>query len=262
MHSQLPEESIWGTINDYTEIAPDIYAVTTLDKNRIEKQGILVRKSTAGKILSAKAASIGKVDGEWLCYGEDTKDIPIYEILQYRMAICKKIENTVMKHMQEIRRDGRLVLTDYFGECAPPMETPDGRVKDMFHVRNGIYLVQSHGSLKFAVHEAVADNYMTPMAIGYGVRHGDYLFYETDRKGMATCSVALNELKTVFEEAEALVISENSLYATLYEDFGEYVSLYNMCVPESERIPVKNAQTNLFLKVQTEAVKISGEKDK
>jgi len=262
MHPQLPEKSIWGTVNDCMEIASNTYLITALDEKSIEHEGVLVWKDTAETVLSPEAFSMGQADGEWICYGEDTKDIPMYEVLKYRLAICKRIERNVMKQMEEIRRDGRLRLTDYFGECAPPIETPDGKVKDMFHVRNGIYLVQSCSSLKLAVHEAIADNYMTPMAIEYGVRNGEYLFYETSRIGKATCSVALNELKNIFNEAAALVISENSLYATLYEDFGTYVAQYNMCVPEEDWIPMKNAQANMFLNVQVEMGKESKKEKK
>lgn len=260
MYALLPEKSPWGIIKNSTAIGLDIYAVTAIGENGLEYEGIMARKSAVGKTLSVKAAGMGQEDGEWICYGEDTKDIPMYEILQRRMAELKRDEAAVKGELAEIRQYGRLLLTDYFGECAPPLEMPDGRASEMFYVRNGVYLAQNSASLKLAVHEAVAENYMTPMAAEYGIRKGEYLFYETSGTGGATCSVALNELKNVFWEAAALIVSESSLYATLYQDFGAYVSMYNMHVPESDRIPEENAVANMFLAVQIEDTRPFGER--
>lgn len=260
MYALLPEKSPWGIIKNSTAIGLNIYAVTAIGENGLEYEGIMARKSAVGKTLSVKAASMGQEDGEWLCYGEDTKDIPMYEILQRRMAELKRNEAAVRGQLAEIRQYGRLLLTDYFGECAPPLEMPDSRTSEMLHIRNGIYLAQNSKGLKLAVHEAVAENYMTPMAAEYGIRKGEYLFYETSATGRATCSVALNELKNVFEEAAALIVSESSLYATLYQDFGEYVFMYNRYVPEWERIPEENAVANMFLAVQIEDTRPFGER--
>lgn len=258
MYALLPEESPWGTIKNSTAIGINIYAITAIGENGLEYEGIMVWKNDAGKTLSDNAVRMGQENGEWLCYGEDTKDIPVYEILQRSMAELERNEAAVRRQLEEIRQYGRLLLTDYFGECAPPLETPDGRASEMFHIRNGIYLAQDSKGLKLAVHKAVAENYMTPMATEYGVRKGEYLFYETSGTGGATCSVALNELKNVFGEAAALIVSESSLYATLYQNFGAYVSMYNKQVPEAERIPEENAVANLFLAVQIEGVRPFG----
>ncbi len=210
----------------------------------------MVRKNAVKDTLSEKAATMGREDGDWLCFDEDKKDIPVYEVLQRRMALCRRMEAVVMKQMEEIRRDGKLSLTDYFGECVPPVETPAGRVDDMLHVRNGIYMTQDGESMKFAVHEAVADNFMSPMAAECGSRQGDYLFYDT-----TSSAVMLNELKNVFDEVSALVISEDSLYATLDQKFPAYKQLYNACVPKEEQIPEADAPAELFLAVQLEAAR-------
>lgn len=260
MYTPLPEESPWGTIKNSTAIGLNIYAVTAIGENGFEYEGIMVLKSAVGKILSVKAASMGQDNGEWLCYGEDTKDIPVYEILQRHLAELKRNGAAVSRQLEEIRQHGRLLLTDYFGECAPPLKMPDGVASEMFYIKNGIYLVQNANGLKLAVHEAVAENYMTPMAAEYGIRKGEYLFYETSGTSGATCSVALYELKNVFREVAALIVSESSLYATLYQDFGEYVILYNRYVPEWERIPEENAVANMFLALQIEDTRPFGER--
>ena len=250
MHQPPQGESIWGIINTCVEIALNVYMIVAVDGQGIEREGVMIRKNAVKDTLSEKAAAMGREDGDWLCFDEDRKDIPVYEVLQRRMALCRRMESVVMKQMEEIRRDGKLSLTDYFGECAPPVETPAGRVDDMLHVRNGIYMTQDGESMKFAVHEAVADNFMSPMASEYGNRQGDYLFYD-----MASSAVMLNELKNIFDEVSALIISEDSLYATLNQNFPTYKQLYNACVPKEEQIPEVNAPVELFLAVQLEAAR-------
>lgn len=250
MHQPPQGESIWGTINTCVEIALNVYMIVAVDGQGIEREGVMVRKDAVRDTLSDKAADMGKEDGDWLCFDEDKKDIPMYEVLQRRMALCRRMEAVVMKQMEEIQRDGKLSLTDYFGECVPPVETPAGQVDDRLHVRNGIYMTQDGESMKFAVHEAVADNFMSPMAVECGNRQGDYLFYDT-----ASSAVMLNELKHVFDEVSALVISEDSLYATLDQNFPAYKQLYNACVPKEEQIPKADAPTELFLAVQLEAAR-------
>ena len=224
--------------------------IVAVDGQGIEREGVMIRKNAVKDTLSEKAAAMGREDGDWLCFDEDRKDIPVYEVLQRRMALCRRMESVVMKQMEEIRRDGKLSLTDYFGECAPPVETPAGRVDDMLHVRNGIYMTQDGESMKFAVHEAVADFFLSPMAAECGSRQGDYLFYDT-----ASSAVMLNELKNVFDEVSALVITEDSLYATLDQKFPAYKQLYNACVPKEEQIPEVDAPAELFLAVQLEAAR-------
>lgn len=250
MHQQPQGESIWGTINTCTEIALNIYMIIARDADGIEHTGIMARKETAEKNLSAKAVNMAEQDGDWLYYDEDTKDIPMYEVLQRKMAVCKRMEAAVMKQMEEIKRDGKLTLTDYFGECNPPMETPQGTVVDMLHIRNGIYFTQDGHDMKFAVHEAVADNFMTPMAAEFGQKQGEYLYYD-----LAASAIPLNELKNVFDEAEALIVSEDSLYATLNNRFEGYASQYNAFMSEEYRIPKVNAPDSLFLAVQLEQAK-------
>lgn len=250
MHQPPQGESIWGTINTCTEIALNIYMIIAKDANGTEHTGVMAKKETAEKNLSPKAVSMAEQDGDWLCYDENMKDIPMYEILQRKMAACKRAETAIMQQMEDIKRDGKVSLSDYFGECRPPVETPQGDVIDTLPIRNGICFTQDNHEMLFAVHEAVADNYMTPTAMEFGQKHGEYLFYD-----LASSAIPLNELKNVFGEAEALIVSEDSLYATLNHRFQAYVSQYNHCMPEESRIPEVNAPDALFLAVQLEAAK-------
>lgn len=253
MHQQPQGESIWGTINSCVEIALDIYMIIAKDANGIEHSGIMARKDTAEKNLSPKAVSMAEQDGGWLCYDENTKDIPVYEVLQRKMAACKRAEAAIMQQIEEIRRDGKVALSDYFGECRPPVETPHGEAVDLLPIRNGIYFTQDNHEMLFAV-QTVADNYMSPAAAEFGQRNGEYLYYD-----LMASAIPISELKNVFTETEALVMSEDSLYATLNHRFQAYVSQYNHCMPEESRIPEVDAPEGLFLSVQLEAAKESVE---
>lgn len=252
MSHQPQGDSIWGNINTCVEIALDIYKIFATDEKGIEHTGIMAKKSTAEKNLSPKAVSMAEQDGDWLCYDENTKDIPMYEVLQRRVAACKRLETAALKEMAEIKRDGKLSLSDYFGDCNPPTESQQGMISNMLKVRNGVYFTQDGEGLQFAVHEAIADNYMSPIAAEFGQRNGDYIFYNP-----ATSAVALNELKNVFDEAGGLIVSEDSLYATLNKNFPAYTSVYNEIMQEEYQIPEIDAPVNLFLAVQLENAKQS-----
>lgn len=150
MHQPPQGESIWGTINTCTEIALNIYMIISKDANGIEHTGVMAKKETAEKKLSPKAVSMAEQDGDWLCYDENTKDIPMYEILQRKMAACKRAEAAIMQQMEDIKRDGRVSLSDYFGECKPPVETPQGDVIDTLPIRNGICFTQDNHEMLFS----------------------------------------------------------------------------------------------------------------
>ena len=237
-------ESIWGNINTALEIALNIYVIVATDENGIEREGIMVPKDKAKEVLSDKAISMAEQDGDWLCYGEDIKDVPMYEMLQRRVAACKRMEAKAVEMMEEIRRDGKLRLTDYFGECAPPAQQGKDSIPPV-PVRNGIYFVQSGGQDFFAVHEAVADNFMSDMAVAFGNRQGEYLLYD-----LTTAVVPLFELRQLYEEVNDLIVSEDSLLSTLNTNFKTYVLYYNELIQEEAEILPVNAPASLFLQKQ------------
>lgn len=78
---------------------------------------------------------------------------------------------------------------------------------------------------------------------------------------MAASAIALNELKSVFDEVAALVISEDSLYASLHQSYPAYTSFYNQCMPEAARIQEVDAPPDLFLAAQLAAEGNRGETD-
>ena len=230
---QPPSESIWGNINTCAEIALNVYMIYAE-----HGKGIMVMGDEETS-LSNNALKMGSKEEDGNIYfDENTQDIPIYEILQQRMAKCKAIEISTMKQIKEIERDGKLLLTDYFGECSPPSNGKD-------KVRNGIYFTKDPKGENFAVHEAVAEYFLSPFATDFAKKEGDYYFF--DERAVA---IPLFELKNVFTEVEALVISEDSLYSTLNANFSTYVAMYNGIVPKDSRIPMSESVQNLFLSSQ------------
>lgn len=242
-------ESIWGNINTSIEIAMNIYMIIAKDENGLEHEGIMVPKSKAKEVLSQKAISLAEQDGDWLYYGEDTKDIPMYEVLQRRVAACKRMESKAIEMMQEIRRDGSLRLTDYFGECAPPIEVEKNNLEHRERVRNGIYIVHSAGKDYFAVHETVANNFMSDVAEVFGRKQGEYLYYDLN-----TAVIPLFELRQVYEEVDNLIVSNDSLLATLNKSFRGYVTYYNELMQEEAKIPPMEAPICLYLQRQLDQV--------
>lgn len=240
-------ESIWGNINTCMEIALNIYMIIAKDSKGIERTGIMAHKDSVGNNLSQEAAAMATKDGDWLYFDEEAKDVPMFEILQQRIAMCRRIENNALRQMEEIKRDGSLTLTDFFGECTPPVESKDGPLHDTLKVRNGIFFTSDKENFQFAVHESIADNYMTPLAATFAHKQGEYLFYDT-----TTAAIPLNELKNVFDECEALIVSEDSLYATINQRFAGYMAMYNEVLQPENQIPQVEAPASLFLRVQLE----------
>lgn len=138
--------------------------------------------------------------------------------------------------------------------CAPPTESKNGPLFDALQVCNGVFFTSDDEDFQFAVHESIAENHMSPMAVEFAHKHGAYLFYDT-----TAAAVPLNELKNIFNECDALIVSEDSLNATLNHYFSPYMAAYNASVQEQRKIPVIDAPTCLFLSVQLEQARESEE---
>ena len=252
MHHPPQGDSIWGNINTAVEIALNVYYIFAENG-----EGIMIPKDKAKDAISEKAAAAGTEDNGYLCYGRDENmDIPMYEVLQRRAAACEKIKARAIEQMREIQRDGSLRLTDYFGECEPPVKTPEGEAGNLQKVRNGIYFAETDGTTYFAVQEAVADNFMSPMAYEFGRKADGYLYYD-----LTTCAVPLNELRQIYDEVDNLIVSEDSLHATLGTNFSAYVTVYNDIVQEEAKIPPVEAPAALFLQRQLDAAQAESDAD-
>lgn len=180
MHQQ-PQESIWGTINSCVEIALNIYMIVAIDKNGVEHSGIMAHQDAWGEILSEKAVDLAKRDGEWLHFDEHVKDAAMFEVLEKRLESCKKIEAAVLREMEEIKKGNQILLPQYFGDCLPPEAAQDVVMEP---IRNGIYLMKDGEQTTLAVHESISEQYLTPMAMGFGESVGEYRIFS-----LAHCAI-------------------------------------------------------------------------
>ncbi|MFI3238744.1 MAG: hypothetical protein R3Y47_12100 [Lachnospiraceae bacterium] len=228
---QSPNESIWGNINTCIEIALNIYEITAQ-----KGEGIMVQKDTE-TILSEKALSLGTDDGDYITFDENTKDIPKYEILKHKLQETKELEANLMKEIEEIERDGKYRYPEYFGDIEKPEDMQS-------EVCRGIYVIADGDQNAFAVHNCIAEDYMSEMATDTGVTRGEYKIYDS-----STACIPIFELSKSFDEVDAMIIAKDSLYATLQTNFIAYTEEYNELAPMTP-IPDVEAPVNLYLASQ------------
>ena len=242
--------AIWGSINTCVEIALNVYYIYAE-----HGEGIVFSKEKASQALSAKAIEAGKEDGEYLYYGkDDTMDIPLYEMLRKRLEFSRRLEEQLVKQMEEIKHHGRISLPEYFGECPPPVEG-----ETTYKVRNGIYFLNTKDQnedrpVEFAVEKTIAENFLSPMAYEYGEERNGYLYYSG-----TSSAIPLYELRGIFRECQDCIASEVDLISTLCEQYPAYRDSFNKMVPEAEQIPESNGTQGAFLVWQKEKDEIREE---
>lgn len=226
-------DSIWGNINTCVEIALNVYEICAKHGD-----GIMVRKD-AETPISQKALALGTDNGEYITFDDTKKDIPMYEVLKQQLAQSQLQQEEIIAKIKEIERDGKYRYPEYFGELAKPDHITE-------EIRRGIYMTADKNGELFAVHEAVAEDYMTEMAIDTGIKQGEYVLYN-----IHTAAIPIFELAKSFTEVEAMVIAKDSLYATLTNNFTAYTEEYNELSTLAENhIPVVDAPMNLYLSSQ------------
>ena len=109
-------------------------------------------------------------------------------------------------------------LDTYF----PPATCPEGEVLHWRRITNGIFFVYGYQSVYFAVHEKIAEYYLTAPAAAYGYYQEDYLFYSP-----LECAPAVFELERAFPALGQVLENRSSLYATLQRYYADYVDFYN-----------------------------------
>ncbi|MBD5480355.1 MAG: hypothetical protein HDR14_13905 [Lachnospiraceae bacterium] len=230
-------ESIWGNINLCIEIAFNIYYICA-DKGA----GVVIPKDYASEFFSEKTMAAGKESDGYLYYGEkESMDLPMYEIMQKRASRARKVQAEAARQMQIISEGGQLQETDYLADIAAP---DHGQM-----IQNGIYLVEGE-PVGIAVQEQVAEYFMTVYACEFGRHEGGYLYYDS-----ASSAIPLYELQQVFPEVKKMIVSEESLYATLCQQYPVYREWYNQLVEEGDQIPHTDTPVCLFLKEQLEVEK-------
>ena len=233
---QSQGESIWGNINLSIEIALNVYQIYA-DNGK----GIMVKANDKHN-LSESTLEKGVKDSEGNVYfDEETQKYPMLEILQNREIQTKAALAAIEQQRQELLNGKSITdfdLNDFIGKHDPPENVKE-------EVRNGIYFTLDNDEVGFAVHEAVVSNTMSTFATDFAIKDGEYFHFD-----MAHSAIPIVELKETFPEVEALVISEDSLYATLNENFPYYVKQYNEACTEERQMPNVTSATNLFLAMQ------------
>ena len=149
------DESIWGNINLCIEIALDIYFM--IGENG---EGIVVPKERAEEVFSEKTVEAGKEADGCLYYPKgDTMEMPLYEMMQKRAALARKMEIAAAKQMEQIRGNGSGAADSLFAKIAPPAETE----YVICCARDGIYLTGGN-EMQLLVAEQLAEHFLTPYA--------------------------------------------------------------------------------------------------
>ena len=234
-------ESIWGNINLCIEIALDIYFM--IGENG---EGIVVPKERAEEVFSEKTVEAGKEADGCLYYPKgDTMEMPLYEMMQKRAALARKMEIAAAKQMEQIRGNGSGAADSLFAKIAPPAETE----YVICCARDGIYLTGGN-EMQLLVAEQLAEHFLTPYACEFARNENGYYHFP-----LQAGAIALHELQTVFPECKEWIISEESLNATICQCYPTYRTDYNAIVSEQEQIPDVKAPINLFLQEQLDQEK-------
>lgn len=238
-------DSIWGNINLCIEIALNIYYIVG-DKG----EGIVIPREHAEGNFSDKTVEAGEESDGCLYYPKgETMDMPLYEMMQKRAAMARKMELAAAGQMEAIRERGQEAVSVLFEGMEPPGHL-EGRLK---RIREGIY-ISGGEEPQLAIHERAAEHFLSPYACEFGRNENGYFHYT-----LQSAAIPLYELKGVFPECRELVLSEESLCATICTHYPAYREEYNAFVPEEEQIPQTCAPENLFLQEQLDRARTAEE---
>lgn len=229
-------DSIWGNINLCIEIALNIYYICGE-----HGEGIVIPKEYAKENFSDKAVAAGKESEGCLYYQKgETMDMPLYEMMQKRAVMARKMELAAAGQMQAIRERGQEAVSVLFSDMKPPEHT-GGSLKQ---IREGIYLKGGEDK-ELMIHEKIAEHFLSPYACEFGRNENGFFHYT-----LQSASIPLYELKGIFPECRQMIVSEESLCATLCIHYPAYREEYNAVVSKNEQIPQIDAPENLFLQEQ------------
>lgn len=236
--------SIWGNINLCIEIALNIYYIVGE-----HGEGIMIPREHAVSNFSEKTVAAGKESEGCLYYPKgETMDMLLYEMLQKRAATARKVELAATAQMADIRRKEQGAVSALFEGIRPPTCSEP----ELKCIREGIYMTGGQDPL-LAIHEKIV-HFMSPYACEFGRNENGYLYYT-----LQSAAIPLYDLKEVFSECREMVLSEESLCATICTHYPAYREEYNAVVPEEERIPQISAPANLFLQEQLDRAQAAGE---
>ena len=112
-------------------------------------------------------------------------------------------------------------------------------------ITDDVLLMSNDNEILIAISKDTAKAELSDAAISYGTEKGEYLCYS----GAAT-AIPLHELSKVNAAVRDYIISDESLRATLYGNYPEYVKTYNMSAPPGDGVDDADAPPYLFLQKQ------------
>ena len=163
-----------------------------------------------------------------------------HEMLQKRLVMIKKMELAATEQMEAVRKGGQAAALARFQDIEPPGDREENKKR----IWNGIYILNGEEQ-KIAVHERIAEAFLTPYACEFGRRENGYFYYT-----LQSAALPLYELKGVVPECQEMIVSEESLYATICTHYPAYRERYNALVAQEQQIPQIDAPANLFLQEQ------------
>jgi len=163
-----------------------------------------------------------------------------HEMLQKRLVMIKNMELAATEQMEAVRKGGQAAALARFQDIEPPGDRGENKKR----IWNGIYILNGEEQ-KIAVHERIAEAFLTPYACEFGRRENGYFYYT-----LQSAALPLYELKGVVPECQEMIVSEESLYATICTHYPAYRERYNALVAQEQQIPQIDAPANLFLQEQ------------
>lgn len=234
-----PEVSIWGTILTCVEIGLHIYAMQAERSN-----GLVLDADYAQEVLSKDALKLGKKQGDHVFFDDVKSVVPAYELVK-QGAITHPELSEITEHPEKLAENGKYFAPEYFGEFAPPRDTPWKTLTNHQPLGNGIYFVEQDGQPMLAVHQTIGEQVLSEMAVHRAGGQGEYLLYPLD-----DCAIPIYELSASHPVVLAQIVNEDSLLHTLCDDYPEYVGMHNLHTEEWGHIHDQPAPNSLFLQIQ------------
>ena len=121
--------------------------------------------------------------------------------------------------VDQMEQEGKVHYPEYFGELEPPTTSVWGNVTETIPIDNGIMLVKTYKQSGLAIHKDIIEAYLSTPVEEVGLKDDAYLFYDIE----SSCAVPLYELAMFNSKVLDVIISMDSLKATLKENFSLYV---------------------------------------
>ncbi|QWU13180.1 hypothetical protein SAMN04487895_11738 [Paenibacillus sophorae] len=238
-----PESSIWGNILTCIEIGLHIYAMQA-ERN----SGLVLDADYAKEALSEDALKLGNKHGDHVYFDDVKSIVPTFELLKQDAITDPEIQEQ-WESPEKLAEHGKFFAPDYFGEFAPPQDTPWTTTTHTQPLYNGIYFIEQDDEWKLAVHQTIGEHCLSEMAVQVSSGQGEYLLYPLNH-----CAIPIYELSASHPTVMGQIINEDSLLHTLCEDYPVYVAMHNLYTEDWGHIYDQPAPKSLFLQLQMDQV--------